>query len=98
MPRRSVNGVVASFGPLRAELSRPLVAAVAPALPAADLPEDFELVIAAAPPVVNFPIMGTLDPRGRLFVGDAAGLNLNRKALEEQLPETFTLRHGVDRG
>jgi putative membrane-bound dehydrogenase-like protein len=53
---------------------------------AADLPPDLELVIAAAPPIVNFPIMGTLDDRGRLFVGDAAGLNLNRKALEEQLP------------
>lgn len=54
--------------------------------PKAELPPGLELVVAAAPPLVNYPLMGCFDDRGRLFVGDAAGVNLNRKGLEEQLP------------
>jgi putative membrane-bound dehydrogenase-like protein len=50
------------------------------------LPDGFVLDIAAAPPVVRHPIMGCVDDRGRLYVGDAAGLNLNKKDLEAQLP------------
>src|SRR5262245_2652326 len=44
------------------------------------------MVIAAAPPLLKHPIMGCLDDRGRLFIGDAAGLNLDRESLEQQLP------------
>ncbi|MEY4940420.1 MAG: hypothetical protein RIQ93_2155, partial [Verrucomicrobiota bacterium] len=68
-----------------------LASASAWALPKADLPEGLELVVAAAPPLVNHPMMGAIDDRGRLFVGDAAGLNLNRQALEEQLPNQVVM-------
>src|SRR5438876_6054061 len=36
-----------------------------------DLPEGLTSQVAAAPPLVNHPIMATLGPRGQLFVGDA---------------------------
>lgn len=56
------------------------------AVPRATVPAGMELIVAAAPPLVTHPIMGGLDPRGRLYIGDAAGLNLDRKGLEAQLP------------
>ncbi len=56
------------------------------AVPRATVPDGTELIVAAAAPLVAHPIMGALDPRGRLYLGDAAGLNLDRKGLEAQLP------------
>ena len=35
--------------------------------------------------------MATLGPRGQLFVGDAAGTNLNKAGLEKQLPNRVLL-------
>lgn len=63
----------------------------------AHLPDGLELIVAAAPPQVSYPIMGCLDDRGRLFIGDAAGLNLNQKGLEEKLPNRVLLLEDVDR-
>lgn len=79
--RNSVGGAMLAFALLGIGVS-----SAQAAIPKADLPAGLELVIAAAPPLLNHPIMGSLDDRGRLFVGDAAGLNLNDKALDEQLP------------
>lgn len=64
--------------------------------PAAEFPPGMELIVAAAPPLVTHPLMVTLDDRGRLFVGDAAGLNLRRKELEEQLPNRVLLLEDQD--
>ena len=64
------------------------VAAVAPPV---DLPEGFSCEIAAAPPLVRHPIMAALGGRGQLFVGDAAGTNLNKAGLEQQLPNRVLL-------
>src|SRR5688572_9623243 len=76
-------------------LSPARAAAPARVVPA-ELPEGLELVVAAAPPLVTHPIMGAFDDRGRLFVGDAAGLNLNKKGLEEQLPNRVLMLEVVD--
>jgi putative membrane-bound dehydrogenase-like protein len=46
------------------------------------LPEGFRLEVAAASPLVRHPIMGCLDHRGRLFIGDAVGVNWNDKQLD----------------
>jgi putative heme-binding domain-containing protein len=62
-----------------------LVRAVAET-PGATLPEGYTLDVAAAPPLVRHPIMGCIDDQGRLYVGDAAGLNLKKGELEKQLP------------
>jgi glucose/arabinose dehydrogenase len=61
-----------------------------------DLPEGFVSQIAAAPPLVNHPIMATLGSRGQLFVGDAAGTNLNKAGLEKQLPNRVLLLTDTD--
>lgn len=56
-----------------------------------DLPDGFDSQIAAAPPLVNHPIMATLGPPGKLFIGDASGTNLNKAGLEMQLPNRVLL-------
>ncbi|MBL9132956.1 MAG: hypothetical protein JNG86_17235, partial [Verrucomicrobiaceae bacterium] len=47
------------------------------ALPKHDLQDGYTLEVTAASPLVTHPIMGCLDDRGRLFVGDATGVNWN---------------------
>ncbi|MBI4626173.1 MAG: c-type cytochrome [Verrucomicrobia bacterium] len=74
----------------------PVPARAASTLPKVDLPDGLELVVAAAPPLVNYPIMGCLDDRGRMFLGDAAGLNLDRKELEAQLPNRVLVLEDTD--
>ena len=54
--------------------------------PGATLPEGYVLEVAAAAPLVRHPIMGCIDDRGHLYIGDAAGLNLKKDKLEKQLP------------
>lgn len=61
------------------------------ALPSFELAPGLELVVAAAPPMVRYPLMGCIDDRGRLFIGDAAGVNLDKKGIEEQLPNRVLL-------
>ena len=54
--------------------------------PPIDLPDGCVVEVAAAAPLVRHPIMATVDDRGRLFVGDSSGVNLNRAELEKELP------------
>ncbi len=56
-----------------------------------DLPEGFVSQTAAAPPLVNHPMLAALGPPGQLFVGDAAGANLNKVGLEKELPNRVLL-------
>jgi putative membrane-bound dehydrogenase-like protein len=65
--------------------------------PKASLPEGWELVTAAAAPLVTHPIMGCLDDRGRLYVGDAVGLNWNKKQLEENPPNRVLMLEDADK-
>lgn len=64
--------------------------------PKASLPEGWELVTAAAAPLVTHPIMGCLDNSGRLFVGDAVGLNWNKKQLEANPPNRVLMLEDGD--
>src|SRR5437588_7466318 len=65
--------------------ARPSPAADTP--PAADrlstitVPHGFVVERVAGPPLVEHPYMATFDERGRLYVCDAAGLNLDAKHL-----------------
>src|SRR5687768_1162202 len=72
-----------------------LLAQAAPPLPM-ELPEGFVAEIAAAPPLVRHPIMATVGEPGKLFVGDAAGLNLKKAELEAQLPNRIVLLHDTN--
>lgn len=60
-------------------------------LPKHDLPEGYTLEVVAAAPLVTHPIMGCLDDRGRLFVGDAVGVNWNKAQLEANPPNRVLL-------
>jgi putative membrane-bound dehydrogenase-like protein len=54
--------------------------------PSIELPEGYTASVVAAAPLVQHPIMAAVDDRGRLFVGDSSGLNLNKAELEKELP------------
>ena len=75
-----------------------LLPAAATALPApkADLPEGYELIVAAAPPLLKHPTMGCLDDRGRLFIGDSAGVNWRPPQLEKELPHRVLMLEDTD--
>src|SRR6476660_2973623 len=66
------------------------------ASPPIDLPDGFVAEIAAAPSQVKHPIMAALGARGQLFVGDAAGTNLNKAGLEKEMPNRVLLLTDTD--
>ena len=66
-------------------------------LPKHDLPEGYTLEVVAAAPLVTHPIMGCLDDRGRLFVGDAVGVNWNKAQLEANPPNRVLLLEDTDK-
>ncbi len=66
-------------------------------LPKHDLPEGYTLEVAAAAPLVTHPIMGCLDDKGRLFVGDAVGVNWNKAQLEASPPNRVLMLEDTDK-
>ena len=64
--------------------------------PKASLPEGWELTTATAVPLVTHPIMGCLDDQGRLFLGDAVGLNWNKAQLEASPPNRVLMLEDTD--
>jgi putative membrane-bound dehydrogenase-like protein len=65
-------------------------------IPKHDLPDGYTLSVAAAAPLVTHPIMGCLDDKGRLFVGDGVGVNWNKKQLEENPPNRVLMLEDTD--
>lgn len=68
----------------------------APAAPAHALPVGYTLMTAAAAPLVTHPLMGCVDDRGRLFVGDAVGVNWDRAQLEAAPPNRVLMLEDTD--
>lgn len=68
-----------------------------PAVPAFSLPPGFTLEVAAAAPLVTHPIAGCLDDRGRLFLGDAVGVNWNKAQLEAGPPNRVLMLEDTDK-
>ncbi|MBL9113454.1 MAG: c-type cytochrome [Verrucomicrobiaceae bacterium] len=66
------------------------------ALPAHTLPKGYTLELAAAAPLVNHPIMGCLDDKGRLYVGDGVGVNWNKAQLEANPPNRVLMLEDAD--
>ena len=60
------------------------------------LPEGYTLTVAAASPLVTHPIMGCVDDRGRLYVGDAVGVNWNKAQLEKNPPNRVLMLEDTD--
>lgn len=55
------------------------------------------LELAAASPLVTHPIMGCLDDQGRLYVGDAVGVNWNKAQLEANPPNRVLRLEDTDK-
>lgn len=66
-------------------------------VPRAHLPPGYELSVAAAAPLVTHPIMGCLDDRGRLFLGDGVGVNWNKAKLDAEPPNRVLLLEDTDK-
>ncbi|MEN3941441.1 PVC-type heme-binding CxxCH protein [Prosthecobacter sp. SYSU 5D2] len=79
----------------RREVIVTLSGPAAPA-PAHALPKGYTLTTAAAAPLVRHPIMGCVDDRGRLFVGDAVGVNWNKAQLEKNPPNRVLMLEDTD--
>ena len=52
--------------------------------PPLQVAEGFVIELAAAPPLVRYPMMACFDDRGRLFIAESSGKNLAKEALLEQ--------------
>lgn len=68
----------------------------APAVPLIHVPEGYTVELAAGPPLVEHPIMAGFDDRGRLYVAENAGINMQRKELEEKLPNSVVRLEDTD--
>jgi putative heme-binding domain-containing protein len=64
--------------------------------PVAQLPAGYTLSVAAAAPLVTHPIAGCFDDRGRLFVGDAVGVNWKKDQLEANPPNRVLILEDTD--
>jgi putative heme-binding domain-containing protein len=55
------------------------------------VPPGFVAELVAGPPLVRHPMMAGFDDRGRLFVSESAGQNLNNKELDAQTPNYISM-------
>jgi len=60
------------------------------------VPPGYEIVRVAAAPLVNFPMLGGFDDRGRLFIAENAGVNLDEVALAAQKPSRIVMLEDTD--
>lgn len=94
----------AKVEPIPASSQRPLVVQLDAAatrkqaadVPPAQLPEGYEITKAAAAPLVTHPIMGCLDDKRRLFVGDGVGVNWNKAQLDANPPNRILMLEDTD--
>ena len=61
------------------------------------LPEGFDVEVAAAPPLLRSPISADFDPQGRLYVTDSAGVNDNVQKQLAERPHRVLQLTDVDR-
>jgi putative membrane-bound dehydrogenase-like protein len=63
---------------------------------AIQVPPGFEVTPVAGSPLVKFPVMAGFDERGRLFVAENAGVNLDQNELAQQKPSRITVLEDTD--
>ncbi|HEY1170131.1 MAG TPA: PVC-type heme-binding CxxCH protein [Verrucomicrobiae bacterium] len=63
---------------------------------AIQVPEGYVAELVAGPPLVRHPMMAGFDDRGRLFISESAGLNLNNKELDAQTPNYISMLEDTD--
>ena len=64
--------------------------------PVLRVPAGFTVEKVAGPPLVERPLMGGFDDRGRLFLAESAGKNLDFKELQKQLPNFIRMLEDTD--
>lgn len=64
--------------------------------PVITVPPGFSIELVAAPPLVGHPMMACFDERGRLFIAESAGFNLDEKQLEERRPNFIRMIEDTD--
>ena len=84
--------------PIPVSSRRPVVVTSSTKLapPVSQLPAGYSLSVAAAAPLVNHPIAGCFDDRGRLFLGDAVGVNWKKDQLEANPPNRVLMLEDTD--
>jgi len=60
------------------------------------VPDGFVVELVAGPPLVSHPMMAGFDDRGRLYVADALGVNLNAEELQRDLPNRIQRLEDTD--
>jgi len=60
-------------------------------MPQMKVPEGFEIVPAAIPPLVKHPMLACLDDRGRMFISESAGINAKAPELLEKRPHKILM-------
>src|SRR5437879_2256984 len=60
------------------------------------VPDGFVVERVAGPPLVEHPMHGSFDERGRLFVTEAAGRNLKDEELLKELPNSIKVLEPAD--
>ena len=78
-------------------IAHPPVARAAAEAPALQLPSGYSVSTAAAAPLVRYPMMAAFDDRGRLFVAENAGVNLDTDALLRDPPSRVLMLEDTDR-
>jgi len=64
--------------------------------PPFQVPNGFEVELVAGPPLVKFPMLGGFDPAGRLFLCEAAGVNMKAQELLDALPNYIGILEDTD--
>lgn len=59
--------------------------------------EGIEVTTALQPGLVKHPVMAAFDDRGRLFVAENAGVNLNKEELLKEMPNSVKLLEDTDK-
>ncbi|MCH2580289.1 MAG: dehydrogenase, partial [Planctomycetes bacterium] len=59
--------------------------------------ERFTIELAAAPPLVEHPMLATLDPQGRMFISESDGQNLQKAELLKQRSRFVRMLEDTDR-
>lgn len=93
LPHRALAFVLTAIASVAAAAQPP---AAKPQPVAIQVPAGFEVIPVALPPLVRFPMLGNFDERGRLFVAENAGVNLDEKELEAQRPSRITMLEDTD--
>ncbi|MGB0580483.1 MAG: PVC-type heme-binding CxxCH protein [Limisphaerales bacterium] len=65
-------------------------------MPQMKVPEGFEIVPAAIPPLVKHPMLACLDDRGRMFISESAGINAKAPELLEKRPHQILMLTDTD--